>query len=60
MARAVAALGILVGTVFPESLVAGHLHLDLHGFGIVVFAQSAWLIWVGVLLCRRQSASPAA
>jgi hypothetical protein len=30
---------------------AGHLTLDVHGFGVITFAQSAWLISIGVLLC---------
>ena len=31
----------------------GHLKLDVHGFGIVMLAQSAWMIWIGILLCRE-------
>jgi len=47
--------GVLVAVVSALVLLlffAGHLTLDVHGFSLVTFAQSAWLIWVGVLLCR--------
>lgn len=60
LGRAVAIAGIAVGAVLLALLLAGHLQLGVHGVGMVVFAQSAWMIWVGVLLCRAQSASPAA
>ncbi len=59
MGRSVASAGIAVGAVFLLLLLAGHLHLGVHGFGMVVFAQSAWLIWIGVLLCRGSSAGAA-
>jgi hypothetical protein len=41
-----------VGSLVLLFFLAGHLRLDVHGFGIVVLAQSAWFIWVGILLLR--------
>jgi hypothetical protein len=35
------------------ALFSGHLRLDVHGFGLFVLGQSAFLIAAGVLLCRR-------
>jgi hypothetical protein len=30
----------------------GHVRLDVHGFGLIVLVQSAWYVWVAVLLMR--------
>jgi hypothetical protein len=38
----------------------GHLRLNIHGFGLFIFAQSAWAILVGALLCRPEGAARAA
>jgi hypothetical protein len=45
--------GLLIGSLVLAGLLAGHLRLDVHGFGLVTFAQGAWLLWMGVLLLRR-------
>ena len=55
--RACGIFGMLTGLAVLAPLFGGHLHLDVHGFGAVMLAQSAWLIWVGVLLLRRGSPS---
>jgi hypothetical protein len=47
-----AVAGIVVGVAALLGVLSGLLHLDVHGFGVVTFAQSAWLIWLGILLCR--------
>lgn len=52
LTRSAGAAGVLVGTGALLAFFAGHLHLDVHGFGLLVLAQSAWLVWVGLLLCR--------
>ena len=41
-----------IGALLLAGFFAGHLRVDVHGFGIVTFAQSAWLLWVGALLLR--------
>lgn len=54
--RAAAIAGAAVGTGVLLALLSGYLRLDVHGFGIVTFSQSIWLIWLGVLLCRERGA----
>jgi hypothetical protein len=36
---------------------AGRLVLDVHGFGLVMLAQSTWLVWIGLLLCAEGAPS---
>jgi hypothetical protein len=50
--RAVGLAGVVVGVAVLIAFLVGHLRLNVHGFGIVIVLQAAWLIWVGVLLCR--------
>ena len=50
--------GVFVGAGILLAVLSGHLRLGVHGFGIVVLAQSAWLIWVGGLLCREGETQP--
>lgn len=52
LARAAAVAGAMIGTGLLLAFFFGGLRLDAHGFGIVTFAQSLWLIWLGILLCR--------
>ncbi len=52
MARAVGIAG-LVGAGVMLGLISGPLRLDVHGFAILTWVQSAWLMWVGILLCRE-------
>jgi len=60
VARATGVVGALVGALILLVFFAGRLTLDVHGFGIVTFAQSAWLVWVGILLCREGGGASAA
>lgn len=53
-ARAVGALGILIGLAAIVMLASGLLILDVHGFLILVAAQTAWTLAVGVLLIRNR------
>jgi hypothetical protein len=48
--------GAVVSALILVLFFVGHLKLDVHGFGIVIFAQSAWLVSIGILLCfgRRE------
>ena len=52
MARAAGVAGLAVGAGVLVVFLSGHLSLDVHGFGIVTYAQSGWLVWLGILLCR--------
>ena len=52
LSRAAGIAGVVIGAVILAAFFSGHLKLTVHGFGIVILAQSAWLIWVGLLLHR--------
>ena len=52
-------LGCVIGSVTLVGLAAGHLRLNVHGFGVVVAAQSVWTVLLGVLLYRTGSPAPA-
>ena len=54
-ARIVGLIGCVVGLVSLAAFFSGHLHLNVHGFGLFIFGQSAWAILLGVLLCRSNS-----
>jgi hypothetical protein len=51
MARAAGIVGVVLSALVLLAVLAGHLRLGVHGFGIVTLAQSVWLVWVGFLLC---------
>lgn len=55
MARASGVVGAVVGAGVLLGFFSGHLTLDVHGFGLVTFAQSGWLIWLSVQLCREET-----
>lgn len=55
--RAVAIAGVVVGSLVLLAFLTGHVGLDVHGFGLIVVAQSVWLIWIGSLLLRMPSAA---
>ncbi len=45
--------GCVVGGITLIMLLSGHLSLDVHGFGAVMFGQGTWLAIVGALMIRR-------
>jgi hypothetical protein len=47
--------GATIGAATVVLLFAGHIQMDVHGFGAVVLAQGVWLIACGVLLIRREA-----
>jgi hypothetical protein len=53
LARGLGIYGCILGPVTLLSLLSGHLNLDAHGFGIVIFGQAVWFIVAGTLLWRR-------
>ena len=57
--RAAGSAGAMLSGFILVLFFAGHVGVDVHGFGIVTFAQSAWLIWVGVLLAATKDPSEA-
>ena len=52
--RAGGGFGLLAASAVLIALLSGRLPLDVHGFGAVMLAESAWLIWIGVVLMRRE------
>jgi len=42
--------GIVVGIGVLFLFLSGHVHLDVHGSRIVWFAQSGWLVWLGITM----------
>jgi hypothetical protein len=53
MARTVGIVGAVIGVGVLLAFFSGHLRLDVHGFGLVTFAQAGWTVWLGILLCRN-------
>jgi hypothetical protein len=45
--------GAVIGGAILLAFLSGHLRLNIHGFGIVVLAESLWFIGVGALLIRE-------
>jgi hypothetical protein len=52
LARGLGIYGCILGPVTLLALFSGHLNLDAHGFGIVIFGQAVWFLIVGAWLCR--------
>lgn len=50
--------GVLLAATSSLALLAGHLRLDVHGFGAVVLGQATWMVAAGVGLLRRAGAGP--
>ncbi|HEX8453603.1 MAG TPA: hypothetical protein VF647_15995 [Longimicrobium sp.] len=46
------AAGAAVSTLILAAYLSGHVRLDVHGFGLLLFAQSAWFIAAGAVLIR--------
>jgi urea transporter len=59
-AQAIAVIGCLVGLLSLAAFFGGHLRLNVHGFGLFVFAQSLWTILLGVFLLRSNDSSQVA
>lgn len=61
LSRGLGIYGCILGVAVLLVLFSGHLRLDTHGFGAVMFAQAAWFIIAGSLLWRSEEpAAPAA
>ena len=52
LARGVGVYGCILGSLTLLAVFSGHLHFDVHGFGMVVLGQAVWFIVVGALLWR--------
>jgi hypothetical protein len=56
IARAAGVAGVAVGVGVLLAFFGGLVRPDAHGFGIVIFAQCGWFIWLGYLQCRGHHA----
>ena len=55
LGRGLGVYGCILGLATLLALFSGHLNLDAHGFGIVIFAQASWFIVAGELLWRYEN-----
>jgi len=55
-ARAAGMVGCAVAALTLVAMLAGHLRMDVHGFGAVVLGQAIWLIMVGLELRHAPAA----
>ena len=53
MPRGAAIAGLVLAGAILLAFFAGHLGLDVHGFGIMTLAQAIWLVWIGVAMLRE-------
>lgn len=53
--RGLGVAGAAIGAITLLAYLSGHVPLDVHGFGILLAAQSAWLAAAGVALIRARS-----
>jgi hypothetical protein len=60
LGRGLGIYGCILGVVTLIALLSGHLNLDKHGMGIVIFGQAAWFIVAGALLLKREDQVAAA
>ncbi len=49
-----AIIGFLVGAFGLIGIFSGHLKLDVHGFGLLMFGQAIWMILVGIFMIRAE------
>ena len=52
--RLVGLLGIVAAAAPPLFMFAGHLPMNVHGFGAFILTQSIWYLAVAVLLIRHR------
>lgn len=51
-ARVLAVAGCVIGTFGVLGILSGHLRLNVHGFGMLIFGQAFWISLAGVFLYR--------
>jgi hypothetical protein len=54
LTRGLSIYGCILAGITLIALFSGHLNLDKHGFGIIIFGQAGWFIVAGALLLRRE------
>jgi hypothetical protein len=58
--RIVGILGLVVGSAALAGLLSGQVRMSAHGFGLIVFLQSAWIVALGVWMIRGNRSDPTA
>lgn len=53
-ARALGIYGCILAPLTVLAVLSGHLHLNVHGFGLIVLGQAVWFITAGVLLWQMK------
>lgn len=54
LALGIGIYGCVLGPLTLAALFSGHLRLNVHGFGLVIFGQAIWFTVTGVLLWRHE------
>jgi hypothetical protein len=54
LARGIGIYGCVLGPITLAAFFSGHLRLNVHGFGLVIFGQAIWFAVTGVLLWRHE------
>ncbi len=52
--RAIGVAGFFVGAAELAGLLSGRVHLDAHGFGLIIFLQAIWMVAVGVSMLQTE------
>ena len=45
LSRGLGVYGLVLGALLLLGVLSGHLRLGIHGFGVVVIGQAAWIVW---------------
>jgi hypothetical protein len=60
LSRSLGIYGCVLGPLTVLAVLAGHVRLDVHGFGAVALGQAVWFISAGVLLWKEKHESAGA
>lgn len=52
-----AVIGLVIGFLSILGILSGHLTLNVHGFGLLIFAQSVWTILIAFFMIRSEKIS---
>lgn len=52
LSRIAGFVGLVVGTLITAGILTGHLVLNVHGMGVVIFLMGAWFILIALQLMR--------
>lgn len=52
--RGLGIYGLIFGAAIVAGIASGHLTLGIHGFGLVILGQGAWMVWAAIALWRGE------